>query len=808
MNISKRKTKIIALVTAAILMLSQIVTTGNVFAEAEKDLTEQGYIGVNAGSDVPESFTNDLWLQYDFKEISSGETVKLVPRRVEEAITNEISNNVELPEFNYEIIQGDSIRINEKNNAEALVTGVKKGVSIVKVTYDELKHKEGKIFPATDPVNTAYVIYSVNPDKNITIKDNIVYEAPGKDEILFRSYDTVYFAEGDYAEFPLKVTQTGAEKLEVFCNGLPVRKSNGKYILPLENRSNIIEMRGTAEDGSTRSFFRVLDARKIEINIKNLTNPGKEFYTGDKAEVSFRGITMPVYKLATIYNPRFGQGATHVSYTDNHNGKHRGICEQYDLATNNSFTVELEEKGTYHFEDGKIYSGWWGDELGSDKVKDKAGEPNLNAKEYEGVFSIMPDFEINVKYSSEHDKEAAKSELESYIDLKKYRPEQRKEIKTILHQAEEKLEKADSEEEINKIVSETKAQLDKVVTDERLSEEEKIAEKLDHDIESIGKVTLESKAEIEEARKVYNDLSSEGKKFVKNISILEDAEKKLAELMKKADLGNSKVTLGHKDFIKVKGGYKITSTGKHINAKVTVNDSEGSKLKEGRDYTVKYSKDKRVRPGKYKITVKGKGNYTGEKSITFFITPKAPTGVKARLSKLKGGYDDAVISWNKSEGASGYSVSYRSKGKKDWTYLGRTTKTKIVKEDLYDGRTYEFKIKPYYKYDGTRYMSTESETTEVTTLKKVKLKAVKKVNSSKVNVKWDNIKGERGYEISRSAKKSGTNIVYTFKTTSGNNKTISAKAGKGYYYKVRAYQIADGEKITAPWSDLKYYKSR
>ena len=38
------------------------------------------YLGVNAGSEVPDSFTNDLWTQYDFKEMKVGDSVKLIPR--------------------------------------------------------------------------------------------------------------------------------------------------------------------------------------------------------------------------------------------------------------------------------------------------------------------------------------------------------------------------------------------------------------------------------------------------------------------------------------------------------------------------------------------------------------------------------------------------------------------------------------------------------------------------------------------------------------------------------------------------------
>ena len=67
-------------------------------------------------------------------------------------------------------------------------------------------------------------------------------------------------------------------------------------------------------------------------------------------------------------------------------------------------------------------------------------------------------------------------------------------------------------------------------------------------------------------------------------------------------------------------GYKINSisaipyTGNAIKPKVTVSD-----LKEGEDYTVKYSNN--VLPGTATVEVSGKGNYTGKIKGTFYIAP-------------------------------------------------------------------------------------------------------------------------------------------------------------------------------------------
>lgn len=372
------------------------------------------YLGVNAGSEVPDSFTNDLWTQYDFKEMKTGDTAKLIPRRVEEAITDAVGNNVELPHFNYEIIKGDSITIDDSNNAKAVVTAVKPGNTVVKITYDALEHSGGKHFDAVDPVNTAYVVYSVDGNESISITDNIVYkDADKKDsaDVVFRSYDTQYFTEGDSTPFTLKASAEGAESLVVKCNGItvPENGTDGTYTLPLENRSNIIEITAKAADGTTRSKYHVLDARKIKVNVENKTHEGEEIQAGDTAKISFTGITMPVYKLATIYNPQFGSSwggePTYVHYTCG-STVYKGKCSQWDLATNNSFEVTFPTVGDYEFTDGGIHSQWWGSVLGSDKTQDNPGEPNLNAPTCEGEFSFMPDFDVDVTENTHIDVES------------------------------------------------------------------------------------------------------------------------------------------------------------------------------------------------------------------------------------------------------------------------------------------------------------------------------------------------------------------------------------------------------------------
>ncbi|WP_343343760.1 Ig-like domain-containing protein [Terrisporobacter petrolearius] len=354
----------------------------------EKEDTDHGG-DVDAPSNVPDDFENDLWLQYDYKELKVNGTATIYPRRVPQIIDDPISNYVTRPNFNFQIISGDSISLDTtKSTDKATVTAVKEGTSIVKVTYDACGS-----YGASSIVNTAYVVYDVVGDANtgITINSNIKET----------SYDTIYYKEGSTVDYEIDPTITGADTVEVTCNGNVVTEKNGKYTAKLENRSNIIGIKATNSKG-TKSYYKVVDARKIEVSIVNSSRPGATFEAGDTAKISFKGITHPVYKLATIYNPTWQSTGpwpskgTFVEYKNDVFGTVKGYCNQWDLATVNTIKVTFDKSGEYKFNSGKIFSEWWGSELGADKGQEGSGEPNLGALQNSRYFSSVPNFTINV----------------------------------------------------------------------------------------------------------------------------------------------------------------------------------------------------------------------------------------------------------------------------------------------------------------------------------------------------------------------------------------------------------------------------
>ena len=207
----------------------------------------------------------------------------------------------------------------------------------------------------------------------------------------------------------------------------------------------------------------------------------------------------------------------------------------------------------------------------------------------------------------------------------------------------------------------------------------------------------------------------------------------------------------------------------------------GKTLKKDTDYTVSYSNNTKV--GTAKVTIKGKGNYTGSVSKTYSIkndfkkatvsgiSTKAFTGknitqsitVKYNGKTLKNGTDYTVsCSNNKSIGTA--TVKIAGKG----SYTGTITKT--------------FKINP-----------AKQEIQKLT------------AKSKAFFVDWAQKGSATGYEIQYA-----TNSKFTSakKVTITNNKTdtktISKLSGKKkYYVRVRSYTTVKGTKYYGAWSASK-----
>lgn len=146
---------------------------------------------------------------------------------------------------------------------------------------------------------------------------------------------------------------------------------------------------------------------------------------------------------------------------------------------------------------------------------------------------------------------------------------------------------------------------------------------------------------------------------------------------------------------------------------VSVKDTEGKALIKGIDYTVAYATGC-TNVGKYKVTVKGKGNYGFTKTLYFKINPKATS-----ISNLIADYGAFKVKWYKRTAqTSGYCIRYSTKSDmskaKTLTVSGSSNTSKVI-DSRYSKTKFYVQIRTYKTAGGVKYYSEWSDKKSVTT---------------------------------------------------------------------------------------------
>ena len=153
-------------------------------------------------------------------------------------------------------------------------------------------------------------------------------------------------------------------------------------------------------------------------------------------------------------------------------------------------------------------------------------------------------------------------------------------------------------------------------------------------------------------------------------------------------------------------------TGKAITQNVTVKVGN-TVLKNGTDYTVSYSNNKKV--GKATVKITGKGKYGGIITKTFTINP-----AKQEIQKLTSKSKAFFVDWAQKGSATGYEIQYATNSKftnakKVTIKNNKTDKTTISK--LSGNKKYYVRVRSYTNVKGTKYYGAWSVSKSVTTKK-------------------------------------------------------------------------------------------
>lgn len=153
-------------------------------------------------------------------------------------------------------------------------------------------------------------------------------------------------------------------------------------------------------------------------------------------------------------------------------------------------------------------------------------------------------------------------------------------------------------------------------------------------------------------------------------------------------------------------------TGKNITQSITVKYN-GKTLKNGTDYTVSYSNNKKI--GTAAVKIAGKGSYTGTVTKTFKINP-----AKQEIQKLTAKSKAFFVDWAQKGSATGYEIQYATNSKftsaKKVTITNNKTDTKTISK-LSGKKKYYVRVRSYTTVKGTKYYGAWSASKSVTTKK-------------------------------------------------------------------------------------------
>ena len=166
----------------------------------------------------------------------------------------------------------------------------------------------------------------------------------------------------------------------------------------------------------------------------------------------------------------------------------------------------------------------------------------------------------------------------------------------------------------------------------------------------------------------------------------------------------------------------ITTNGTVQRPTVTVTDSKGKALTYKKDFTVTYSNFNSKNVGRYTVTVKLIGNYSGTKTFPYYINPKPTEFVPSNKGGFKAISRGFTIKWNKQASqTTGYQIQYATK--RDFSNAATITianpnTTSYTSKGRAGNTRYYVRVRTYKKIgNGTFYSNWNSGVKSVVTLR-------------------------------------------------------------------------------------------
>ena len=388
----------------------------------------------DTGKDLPDDIDADIIMNAPdskYIELKSGENYELYLFRNWQAINNITDNQYVDPEYNVEVIYGDSVEVTDEYYAGAVIRAIdgKSGVSFVRVTYGPLEYNIGSqidLYSKLWEKNTVVLAFNVNPKGTAAI-DTGIKQIEFETAYYARSINGIEQAKDkQYAEYTFtpEVKNGTLAKVEIHP---PIGSKDewddsawkkiepdkdGSYTANLVDGRSIVRV--IAADGT--EVYYSLRAYGVDIKIEGENvdvSLGNNTYNvtadvNDTVKISYKGLQMPFPKLGAIYNPGFPD-KTYLEYNL------KGIAtnierevisqrSQYDISGRNTITLSFDSPDTYILTKGGIRTSAFGDAAGGHRAVTKGGKTGAqsnftggNSPEAEyGRFGSIPEIKLNI----------------------------------------------------------------------------------------------------------------------------------------------------------------------------------------------------------------------------------------------------------------------------------------------------------------------------------------------------------------------------------------------------------------------------
>ena len=194
----------------------------------------------------------------------------------------------------------------------------------------------------------------------------------------------------------------------------------------------------------------------------------------------------------------------------------------------------------------------------------------------------------------------------------------------------------------------------------------------------------------------------------------------------------------------------------------------------------------------------------GELSNVKGVTLGLPAPTFERLKQ--NGTDKVDLVWTKVEGASGYSVYRREDSESVYKYVGGTQSSADVELTISGGltlgKTYHYKVRAYEMIDGEKVLSPNYSKVKSITIgvPGPEWESATQTGKDKVELVWKPVEGADGYSVYRATSANG---VYSYAGGTSSQTAVRLTVtgltnGTTYYFKVRAFEIKDGQKVLSP----------